>query len=218
MVQLLTALENLKITAENGTTKLGTSANNTEIEADGTMRANGDATTFDDVNTGFSAGKVPPQNAPTWAEFSANTASYTFDIDDYIDLATLEIPHSYKEGSDVEIHLHIVNNGTDTTERKAKYRVFFIWACPNHGSSGFDTEQYLDVEFTFPANVVDKRSWVLGFGIIPDSANMKMGCQVKTRVKRIACSTTEPTKDPFVGQLGLHFESDTLGSRQRYVK
>lgn len=37
--------------------------------------------------------------------------------------------------------------------------------------------------------------------------------QVKMRIKRIAGTGTEPINDPFVGQVGIHYESDTIGSR-----
>ena len=39
------------------------------------------------------------------------------------------------------------------------------------------------------------------------------------RVKRITASTgTAPTNNPFLGQVGIHFISDTIGSREINIK
>jgi len=195
------------------TVKVGNGANYTAIEPDGTMIYRGTATVWDDVNTGVAAAKLPAANYPAWAAFTTNTNAYTFALNDYVDMSTIEIPHSYKEGTNLEVHLHIATNGTNNaTERKVKYIVYYTWCVPDNGANQFITESSIQAELTIPANQADKSGYYISIGTITGT-NIKIGTQLKTRLKRIASTGTEPASDPFVGQLGVHFEKDTEGSR-----
>ena len=164
-----------------------------------------------DANAAIASGKTSGANMPTWSTFTANTNAYTFALNDYIDLQTVEIPHGYKGGSDIQMHLHLATNGTNTTERKVKYQVFFTYVQPGTGTHQFIAEQSFTAELTIPANTPDKSAFILQMGIISD-ANMKFGNQVKMRIKRIAGTGTEPTGNPFLGQVGLHCLCNAVGT------
>jgi len=167
---------------------------------------------YNDIYTAVAAAKIPAANYPDWSTFTTNLGSYTFKVDDYVDLSTMEILHGYKEGTDFEIHLHLATNGSDTNERKVKYRVYYSLGCPNTGTHQFSAEAYLDAELTIPANTLDKSAFYLSMGTI-SGTGMTVGCQIKTRIKRIAGTGTEPTNNPFLGMLGIHYQCDTIGSR-----
>lgn len=164
-----------------------------------------------DANAAIASGKTSGANMPTWSTFTANTNAYTFALNDYIDLQTVEIPHGYKNGSAIQMHLHLATNGTNTTERKVKYQVFFTYVQPGTGTHQFVAEQNFVAELTIPANTPDKSAFILQMGIISD-ANMKFGNQVKMRIKRIAGTGTEPTGNPFLGQVGLHCLCNAVGT------
>lgn len=197
-----------------GTARIGEYTNNfTEFEADGTLKMNGTATVFEDVNAAVAAAKTPAANFPDWATFTTNTSAYTFKLNDYADLGTIEIPHSYKEGSDLEVHLHLATNGTNNaTERKVKYIIYYTYGISDNGSNQFITEASLTAELTIPANQLDKSTYYLSMGTIPGTG-IKIGTQLKMRIKRIAGTGTEPVNNPFLGQVGVHFQKDTIGSR-----
>ena len=57
--------------------------NQTFIEADGTIRFDGDATVFEDIVISLSAAKVPASNAPTWSGFIGNLNAYTYGLNDF---------------------------------------------------------------------------------------------------------------------------------------
>lgn len=177
-----------------------------------------DTTVYDDVNMAIASAKVPPSNTPTWSTFTANTNAYTFAIDNYADLGTIEIPHTYKEGTDLEIHLHLATNGlNNATARKVKYILYYTYGIPDNGTNQFIAESSLTAELTIPANQADKSVYYLSMGTIAGT-NIKIGTQFKCRIKRIAGTGTEPINDPFLGQVGIHFHKDTLGSRSISTK
>ena len=192
--------------------RFGGNLDYTEFESDGTLKMTGEATVYDDIYTAVAAAKVPAANYPDWSAFTANTGAYTFKVNDYADLATMEITHAYKEGSDIEAHIHLATNGTNTDIRKAKYVLYYTLGLPNSGLHQFSAEQTLTGELTIPANTPDKSAMYLYMGTI-SGTGLKMGTQLKFRVKRIAGTGTEPTGNPFIGMIGIHFEMDTLGSR-----
>lgn len=190
----------------------GDLTNHTEFEPDGTMVFHGDARTYNDLYTGVAGGKVPAANYPDWSAFTTNTGAFTFKVNDYIDLSTIELTHDYAEGTNLEVHLHLVNNGTDVDERKVKYIIYYTYGEPDSFNNQFSAEGNLPAELTLPANVVDKSVIYLSMGTI-DGTNIKMGTQIKFRVKRIASTGTEPTGNPFLGMVGVHYQQNTLGSR-----
>lgn len=159
--------------------------------------------------------KVPAANFPTWTTFTTNLNSYTFAINDYVDISTAEILHDYKEGTDLGLHLHIVTNGlNDATARKAKYTVYYSWGDTDEVMSA---EGSLTAEVTITANLADKTHLYLDIGDVTGT-NYKIGSLLKMRVKRIAGTGTEPAVDPFVEQVGIHYQIDTIGSREETVK
>ena len=172
-------------------------------------------TVYDDIYMPLAGAKVPASNAPTWATFDTNLNSYTFSLNDYVDLATAEILHRYKEGTNIDIHVHFITNGAnDGTERKVKYQVFYSW-----GDEGevMPAEANANAEETIVASEADKTHHYLDIAAVTGT-NYKIGSLLKVRLKRIAGTGTEPANDPFVEMVGVHYQVNTMGSRQKLVK
>lgn len=105
-----------------GQKKFGTDTDNSTFEADGTLKFNGAATVEDDINISL----VPPQGgaaAPAIIAFNgdARLDCYAFSgtnaIPDEIH-SSLEILHSYEEGSDISFHLHWYPTNATLGERE----------------------------------------------------------------------------------------------------
>ena len=113
-------------------TRIGTpSTNYTAIEADGTIEFNGDATVWNDLQFNIETGRVSAANYPDWdSAFTTNTGCYKFDVDDYIDLGSNEMPHDWKEGSSVYPHIHIALDGANTSgsSQYAKFTIYLAYA------------------------------------------------------------------------------------------
>lgn len=85
--------------------------NYTEIENDGTLRFVGDATVWEDLRVPLERGRPAGGNQPTWAQFKTNGAGsngvYTWQFDDGDEIwFTVQLPHSWREGSVIYPHLH----------------------------------------------------------------------------------------------------------------
>lgn len=194
------------------------SGNYTYFESDGTLVHAGDSTTFDDLPPVPITAARLGATAPTLATFVGNIQQYTFDnTNDYVIGAT-EITHKYKEGTDLDIHVHWATNGTDGTDRTVKWQVEYqvanIDTSFTYAYSGSTT---VSGEVTIPASTADRSTHILDAGTI-DGTNLKIGAYIVWRFERIASSGTEPTADPFALAVGFHMNQDTTGSRQEYTK
>ncbi len=188
--------------------------NESFFEEDGTLKFNGSATVFKDIQFSLSTARVPAVNAPSWDVFAGNLKKFTFAINDFTDLEAKEIPHSYKTGSDYEWHFHIFTNGLDGTDRTVKYQLEYAIT---------DTDAVVSVltesqQFTILANTTDLTHLKLSIPAI-DGTGIMLEDDITVQFKRIATdSGTDPTSDPFVSMIGIHYEVDTVGSRQENVK
>ena len=185
----------------------------THIEADGTIKFNGAATVFNDLQFSISSGKVSAVNAPTWSTFKNNLSEYTFAVNDFIDCGAQEIPHSYKSGSDMDIHVHWSNNGVDGTDRAVKWEIEYTIA--NYTTptpTAFPTTTVVSAETTIPAGTTSISHFKTFVGTI-SGTGLTYGASIKLRLRRIASAGTAPASDPFALQVGIHVEEDTIGSR-----
>jgi len=170
---------------------------------------------WNDIYIPLAAAKVPASNAPTWSTYSSNLKSYTFGLNDYADLSTVEILHNWKEGTDIDVHVHIITDGdNNATARKVKYQIFYDIGDMGEQMAG---EANFSGEEDIPANEPDITHHYIDIGEITGT-NYKVGSLLKLRVKRIAGTGVEPISDPFVEMIGVHYQIDTLGSRTEFVK
>ena len=175
-----------------------------------------DETVYDDLQFPVSTGKVPSLNAPTWEAFTTNTSEYGFAVDDYIDLHANEVPHTWKEGTQAEIHAHITTKAANATgnNRYAKFTVYVSYV--DIGEVWVETE--FTKELTIPDGTAALTSLFLYMGDLA-LTNYLIGAEIKVRVKRIAATGgIEYAGNIFINQVGSHLEHDTLGSRQIATK
>lgn len=193
--------------------------NYAEFETDGTLEFVGTATVWNDLITPFDSARVPAANAPTWASFQGNLNAYTFAINDYLEI-TVEVLHDYLEGSDLEIHVHWVTNGSDINDRAVNWEVEYTLANSDLSDGIGDA---------FPATTTDSAEWTIPAATpdlthmytlveVVDGTGVNIGAIIKARVRRIAAVGTDPTSDPFGLNLGIHYEIDTVGSRTLSTK
>ena len=202
----------LRISADDATNFLA-------IETDGTVRFGGTATVFNDIVINLSAARVPAANAPTWSSFISNLNSFTYGVNDFQEF-TSEITHSYKEGSNILFHLHGATNGLEGVDKTIKFEIEYELV--DNQTSGDLGDTYtgttiINAEITIPANTTDITAWVIDVGT-DTTGNFLQGATLVGRIRRIASSGVEPAADPFVQQIGVHVEEDTVGSRTELTK
>jgi hypothetical protein len=195
----------------NAVTKMGDGgvANFSEIEADGTLEFNGDATVWEDANIDLS----PLQSGGTKPGFvtvaSTNIRLLAYDVGEDVD-GSLEIPHAYKLSSTITPHIHFLPTaaptGTDNVRFELEYfvvdhaGVVGASATVNTGDIAIDTQWE-----RYDAN----------FGTFSHAA---LGGQIGFKVSRVAPDGAAYAGDAAVLTFGFHYEKDTVGSRQITTK
>ena len=203
-------------------TRLGSAAqigsgNYSEFEADGTLKFNGDATVFDDLRVPVNSIKVPGSKAPTWTAYSAGLLlgfSYqAVEGNEEEVYFVAQVPHSYKEGSNVWPHVHWIPD-EDTTDdpEVVRWGLEYEWINIDGSFSG-STTIYAEESFT---DVADK-NLKTEFSAI-DGTGMTISSMIVCRLFRNSSSVNDTydsgTALALLLEFDFHFEMDTVGSRQ----
>lgn len=158
---------------------------------------------------------------PTLAAFSGNIRVYQMAVNDVADFNASEIIHDWKEGTQVEIHVHWADGGlNDATVRGVKWEIDYTWAntLAAGGTTAFAAATTVSLEDVIAANEPDKTSHVIDVVTFTPTGG-KVGAQLLVSLKRIASVTNvAPAADPWILGLGVHYQIDTIGSRQELVK
>jgi hypothetical protein len=100
--------------------------NYSEFEADGTLKFNGNATCYLDAIVPFiykgGSGEA------NFATFVGGIKSLQFLTNDFVAFQNTEAPHDYKEGSEIEIHLHWGVNQALIAGNKVQWRLELAFA------------------------------------------------------------------------------------------
>ena len=190
--------------------------NYTEVEADGTVVFKGVATVFKDINMGAAVLTRPavsqPDEVPFVDENGADTgiASLGFAVGEKVS-GNFELEHDYKEGSDLVFHVHwqgvAAPSGTDKVQWQLTYTV-------SQSETTLDATTTIVIETDFDTQYEFKAS---AFPAITGT-DFNIEDQFLFTLERIAASADEYAGDGIVATVGIHYEVDTVGSRQVLVK
>lgn len=192
------------------------SGNVTRIARGGTLEFIGDATVFRDINIGAGTLSGPIGLRPGLANFidenGADTDIATFGIAVGEGLSGLfEMQHDYKEGSDIVFHVHwqgiAAPTGTDKVQWQLTYTI-------GDSEATLDAVTVITVETDFDTQYKFKRS---DFSAITGT-NINIEDQFIFTLQRIAASGDEYSGEALLATVGIHYEVDTIGSRQILVK
>jgi len=203
----------------NGTALLGDggSTDYAEFESDGTLKFNGAAEYYEDIQFPIESGKVPAANFPTYEAFTTNTMAYAFSVDDYINLSTNEYAHWAKEEETGNFHVHLAIKTAQSTGANRYVKIEIVVAYADHGNVWTEASP-ISAELTVPDGSSALESFYLDIGDI-DFSGYGIGTQIKCRVKRIAATGgTEYADDVYITQVGCHIAGDTIGSRTEVAK
>lgn len=178
-----------------------------------------DTPTYDDLPPNpIIRSRTAAANNPTLTTFTGAIQQYTFAVNDYV-TDNIEILHSYKEGTNLNVHIHWSNQGTNTTTRYVQWQFEYIIANgSNDGANQFSAVQTLNSgDILIPANHPTLSHWITGIGQITGTG-LTIGAVIIYNIRRIASTGTAPTSNPFGLQVAAHIQQDTQGSRQLYIK
>lgn len=170
-------------------------------------------TVYKDINVGASILTLAAANRPTLATFTDETGTdtlittYSYGVGD-LSSGSFELQHDYKEGTDLVFHIHWQGitapaGGTDNVNWE------LIYTLARDGQT-LDAATTITSEVAFTTQYAFART---DFTAITGT-NFLIGDQFLFRIRRVAASGDEYGGGSLVATAGIHYEVDTLGSRQ----
>ena len=199
-----------------GVTHIGDGTNESQIEADGTLKFLGNATVFRDINIGAATLSGPPGLQPGIANFVDNLGADTGIATSGLAVGEgfsgeLEMQHDYKEGSNITFHVHFEGitapTGTDKIQFQLTYTV-------GHSDTTLAPVTIITIEVDFDTQYEFK---LVSFAAI-SGTGIHIEDQFLFTLQRIAASADEYGGEALIATVGIHYETDTVGSRQILVK
>ncbi|MEE9548672.1 MAG: hypothetical protein V3V68_04890 [Nitrosomonadaceae bacterium] len=201
-----------------GSLIIGDNTDNTEFEADGTMVMNGAATVWDDIRVPALAVRLGVIRPPTFAQMADDGAGSTgvfalmfADNAEEQVFFNVQIPHSYKEGTDLHAHVHWSPQTADTgqVDWLLEYTIANV-----DGTFGNTVTITMSDDGDGTINKHQKSS-----DIEIDGSSLTISAMLACRLYRDGGQGN----DDLVGnaaflEFDFHYEQDTVGSREEYTK
>lgn len=187
------------------TAKIGTGSNNTSFESDGSLKFNGAATVYDDLFFPFSTGK---QGTADYPSFNVDSMYHSFSIDTTapgvcIMYFTIQMPHSWKEGSTIYPHVHYKHEtAVGTPTFKMKYKWY-----PLEGSTEIGYKWYTMSTTTGTTNKTNQ----MVYGASGISGSGKGISSIIVCAVYLSGQTGTGNVNAY--QFDIHYEKDAIGSR-----
>lgn len=214
-----TVADLLKIDAGTETVHLKTTTagdggitNYTEIEADGTIELIGNATVFDDIRTPMTAIRItgPGGTTPPDEVLYKGSVVLAFGgtgTDDEKGFFTIQIPHWYKEGTDIVPHIHWTPE--DNTAGNVRWVLTYSWANINAAFPGESTDTIvIAADETTDKHQRDNFATITGTG---KTISSMLLCSIQREDSD--GTDTYNNKDAYLLEIDFHAEKDTMGSR-----
>jgi len=180
----------------------------TEIEADGTIHMVGDATVWDDVNF-IALGLTPGASAPGTTTLAATSILVATFAGTGVTVQAAhggeEIPHGYKEGTDIIPHVHWMPTTADAGNVKW-YLEYWI----RRGTGTITTGTAPGVGAATGTAWDEVRTDLTAIS----GTNITIGCQCAFRLYRDPADAADTYAAAAAAlTVGVHYEIDTIGSR-----
>ena len=195
-----------------GNSAIGDGTNQCVVEPDGTLRLDGNATGYDDIDFPLIP-KTTGAGSPSYVTIVGNLTAMAFAVNDALPLEPAEQKHKIKVASTATWHVHIVTRSNDGTNRGIKVELEYSNAnvLPAGGVTAFSASTVISAEYTVPAGTPVGSHVILD---IATFATLKPGAHTLCRIKRIASVGVAPSVDPCIIKVQYHAENDTpAGSR-----
>jgi hypothetical protein len=183
-----------------------------KIEADGTPVLVGDATTWKDINVAGVILAKPASSNPGIDNFrdlngtDTTIPTYAFAVDEYL-TGGFELQHDYKEGSDITFHVHWQGIAAPSGTDNVQWRITYVVSRDNVALAAA-------VTVDSPDTAIDTqyKCYRTDFAVITGT-NFKIGDQFMFNLYRVASTGDAYLGDALIQTAGIHYQSDTLGSR-----
>jgi len=184
------------------------------FEDDGSLRFEGNATVWDDLRVPGLRAKTNA-SAPDLGAFgpSGNLLTYRFDGAATTEQVyfTLQMPHSWKQGSTLYPHIHWAP--TDTNSGNVKWQLEYSWA-NIEGTFGAPTT----ISVTDGADGTAWKHQIAAFSALSAAGKTISSMMVCRLFRNPTDGSDTYAYDAAFLEFDIHYQIDTIGSRQEYIK
>lgn len=204
--------------------KVGDVASNSEFEQDGTLKFNGDATVWDDLRIVPGSFDRPGTSDPTMVVYSpgggaTNTYLWEFKKNDIASF-TCQMPHGWKVGSDIHVHIHWTpgTRGAAENGHTVGWKIEYSWASIDGVFVAMAT-----VDLSDACDGTDHKHQMTT-DVTISGLNHSLSSMLLCNVRRTDTGADDTWASaasgqlPFLLEIDFHFEMDTVGSRSRLSK
>jgi hypothetical protein len=194
---------------------------NLAVESDGTVRMDNSATVWDDLRVPMNFG-TSSNLATTWTSFLGNTYLDAFKASGTDALYfQAQLPHNYKEGTDIYAHIHWSPITAPTSGNNGVYwDLEYTWANNGETFPATSTLSGYEVVPALTGDLVAKRHYITKIGTSGISGSGKaISSMIICRIARLGDNVND-TYSGLAGALEVdfHYQVDTFGSREEYTK
>lgn len=205
-----------------GKVLIGSTADHTYFIQDGSLRMEGDATTFTDLNVPVNATKSDGAKMPAFKMFledggGQGVLAYGFESGKEEELFFMvQMPHSWKVGSDIYPHVHW-SVQDDLGSDVVRWGLEYTWA--NVGSTfSQPTIIYGTSPIGAASPVTENLHTITPLGTL-SATGKTLSSVILCRVFRDGDNSGDTfNHDAFLLMIDFHYEEDSFGSRTEYTK
>ena len=206
------------------TIRIGTQADDSAYVTIGTdgITMYGDATVFDDLRVPVTATRAGGSKVPTFVQAFDNGASSQGVFTSYFSASAeeelyfaVQLPHAWKEGSNIEPHVHWIGDADGGEGAVVRWGLEYTWA--NIGATYSDTTIIYTTTQVPAEDIITGRHYISDFAEI-DGTGKTLSSMLLCRIFRDATNAA----DDYTGEAGLleidfHHEISRLGTDTEYA-
>jgi len=184
-------------------------ADYSEFEDDGTLKFVGNATVWDDLRVSVNSLKVPTASNPSWGTYNGFQL-LEFDSGENQEVYfTIQLPHSYKEASNITPHVHWILD-TDDDGTTVEWGLEYKWGDIGDAMDSATTTIYA----TEGVSTGDEgKHQITSFSAITGTG-MSISSMLLCRLfRRGSGGNDDCGESVWLMEFDTHFEMDTVGSR-----
>ena len=170
---------------------------------------------WNDIFIPVNALRLSGVKPPDWADYKGSQVlsfgDEAVEGNEEIVFFTVQVPHSYKEGTDIKFHAHWL--GEDNTAGDVVWKFSYSWA---NVQGTFPGETTVAKAFT---NGATDQQLIAGIADLDGTAktvSSMLLCSLKRNSSNVADTLTG--KSAYLLEVDFHFQMDTLGSQNEATK
>jgi len=209
---------------------VGSASGQVSVQDDGTVRLEGDATSWEDLRIAAESTRAGGTKDPDFAVFKTDGSGSQGVFLLWFDKATeeelyfsVQLPHAWKQGSDLYPHVHWTPAANGGANECVRWGLEYTWANVS-GTFGDTTIIYTDATDGSTATVQGDESVVAGKHYISafdalDATDKTLSSMLVCRVFRDATDSTDDyNADAGLLEIDFHYQIDAFGSDTEYGK